>query len=386
MAWTAISTRNETPPIARGGWLDALRFIVASLIILHHFQAAGPAPLAELINPVFERGGFLLTNFFLIDSGYVLMRVYGRSVGAGRMSAHYMSPGDFFAKRYLRVLPAHLIMGLGLVAFVLAAGTFGFAPRNPEWFAWDQLPAQLALVQSFGVHGGLGWNAPSWSVSALVGCYLAFPWLLRGMSRMGPWTVLAGVVGLYLAANALTWLLLDYPVYQMPMKFGFWRALPLFILGMGLAAFTEKVWINPRLAGWIGIASAALLGLIQLHDKHALVSLTLISLIILAAGAVPVTRPSKLVEKAAVMSFAMFITNEPVRIVWFGLVNAVEARVALPVGVQWGLWAMGVAAAFAFAFNAVIDQPLQNRIKAWLKSRRRTREPLERGAVVSLEG
>ena len=68
MAWTAISTRNETPPIARGGWLDALRFIVASLIILHHFQAAGPHPLAELIHPVFERGGFLLTNFFLIDS------------------------------------------------------------------------------------------------------------------------------------------------------------------------------------------------------------------------------------------------------------------------------------------------------------------------------
>ena len=42
MAWTAISTRNETPPIVRGGWLDALRFIVAALIILHHFQGAGP--------------------------------------------------------------------------------------------------------------------------------------------------------------------------------------------------------------------------------------------------------------------------------------------------------------------------------------------------------
>ena len=383
MAWTAISTRNETPPIARGGWLDALRFIVASLIILHHFQAAGPVPLAELLNPVFERGGFLLTNFFLIDSGYVLMRVYGRSVGDGRMSA-----GDFFAKRYLRVLPAHLMMGLSLVAFVLAAGAFGFAPRNPEWFAWDQLPAQLALVQSFGVHGGLGWNAPSWSISALVGCYLAFPWLLRGMSRLGPWTVLVGVVGLYFLANALTWALLDLPVYQMPMTFGLWRALPLFILGMGLAVFTEKVWINPRLAAWVGVASAVLLGLIQLHDKHALVSLTLISLIILAAGAMPVVSPSKLVEKAAVVSFAMFITNEPVRIVWFGFVNVLIARFALPVGVQWGLWALGVAAAFvfAFAFNALIDQPLQNRIKAWLKSRSRRSAPVERGAVVSLEG
>lgn len=383
MAWTAISTRNETPPIARGGWLDALRFIVASLIILHHFQAAGPVPLAELLNPVFERGGFLLTNFFLIDSGYVLMRVYGRSVGDGRMSA-----GDFFAKRYLRVLPAHLMMGLSLVAFVLAAGAFGFAPRNPEWFAWDQLPAQLALVQSFGVHGGLGWNAPSWSISALVGCYLAFPWLLRGMSRLGPWMVLVGVVGLYFLANALTWALLDLPVYQMPMTFGLWRALPLFILGMGLAVFTEKVWINPRLAAWVGVASAVLLGMIQLHDKHALVSLTLISLIILAAGAVPVVSPSKLVEKAAVVSFAMFITNEPVRIVWFGFVNVLIARFALPVEVQWGLWALGVAAAFvfAFAFNALIDQPLQNSIKAWLKSRRRRSAPVERGAVVSMEG
>ena len=78
MPWTPISTRNETVPIARGGWLDALRFIVAFGIILHHFQAAGPVPLAEALHPVFERGGFLLTNFFLIDSGYVLMRVSRR--------------------------------------------------------------------------------------------------------------------------------------------------------------------------------------------------------------------------------------------------------------------------------------------------------------------
>ena len=70
MAWTAISTRNETLPIVRGGWLDALRFIVAGLIILHHFQMSAPVPLAEGLHPVFERGGFLLTNFFLIDSGY----------------------------------------------------------------------------------------------------------------------------------------------------------------------------------------------------------------------------------------------------------------------------------------------------------------------------
>ena len=57
MARPAISNRNETLPIARGGWLDALRFIVAGLIILHHFQDSGPIPLAEGLHPVFERGG-----------------------------------------------------------------------------------------------------------------------------------------------------------------------------------------------------------------------------------------------------------------------------------------------------------------------------------------
>jgi peptidoglycan/LPS O-acetylase OafA/YrhL len=370
MAWTAISTRNETPPISRGGWLDALRFIVASLIILHHYQAAGPVPLSQLINPIFERGGFLLTNFFLIDSGYVLMRVYGAAVNGGKMS-----PGDFFLKRYLRVVPAHLIMGLALVTLVVVSTALGEPPRNPEWFRWDQLPAQLTLTQAFGVHGGLGWNAPSWSVSALIGCYLAFPWILKGMKRLGPWTALAGVVVLYLLANQAAWAVFGYPVYQMPMMYGFWRALPLFILGMGLAQFTERVWIAPRLAAVVGVLAAVAFFTVELFDKHALVALVLISLIILAAGAVPVTRPSKLVERLSVMSFSMFITNEVTRIAWFGLANVLIARFALPAGVQWSLYVGGIAAAFAvaFAFHTLIDQPMQTRIKGWLKARRNRR-------------
>lgn len=382
MAWTAISTRNETPPIARGGWLDALRFIVASLIILHHFQAAGPVPLAEALHPVFERGGFLLTNFFLIDSGYVLMRVYGGSVGSGRMS-----PADFFLKRFLRVYPAHLIMVLGLVALVVVGSAVGFAPRNPEWFAWDQLPAQAALVQSFGVYGGLGWNAPSWSTSALLGCYVAFPWILMALKRVGPWTALIAAAGLYLLANELTHSLLGYPVYQMPMMYGVWRALSLFMLGMALAVVSERVFVAPRLVRIVGVSAAVGLATVQAFDKHALISIVFISLILLAAGAIPVTRPSKWVEKASVVSFAMFITNEPVRIAWFGVVNVLIARFALPVGVQWGLWALGVLAAFVFAFvfHAVVDQPIQNRIKGWLSRRRTAGRPVDAGAVVPLE-
>jgi len=382
MAWTAISTRNETLPIVRGGWLDALRFIVAGLIILHHFQAAGPVPLAEGLHPVFERGGFLLTNFFLIDSGYVLMRVYGASVAGGRMSG-----GDFFLKRYLRVLPAHLIMGLSLVALVVVGGALGFTPRSPEWFRWDQLWAQLTLTQAYGVPGGYGWNAPSWSISALIGCYLAFPWLLKGIVRMGPWSVLALGVGGYLLANQLTWSLLGHPVYQMPMGYGFIRALPLFGLGVALAWFAQKVWISPKLAAWGGIGAALTLALVQSFDKHALISLACISAIILAAGATPTPRPSKWIEKAAQVSFSMFITNEVVRIAWFGMANVAIARFGAPLPVQWVLWGAGVIAAFAFAFlfHFAIDNPIQNRIRDWLKGRSRRPAPAVQ-PVVSLEG
>jgi len=382
MAWTAISTRNETTPIVRGGWLDALRFTVASLIILHHFQGAGPVPLAEAVHPVFERGGFLLTNFFLIDSGYVLMRVYGASVAGGRMS-----PGAFFAKRFLRVWPAHIMMGLTLIAIVVGSAALGLAPRAPEWFDWGQLPAQMGLVQAYGIPGGYGWNAPSWSISALIGCYLAFPWMLKGLVRLGPWSVLALGVGLYLLANQLTWSLFGYPVYQMPLGFGFFRALPLFFLGMTLAWFAQKVWIAPKLARWAGVAAALGLAVAQYFDKNALISLACISTIILAAGAIPTPRPSKWIEKAAQVSFSMFITNEVVRIAWFGAANVAIARFNLPETVQWALWAGGVAAAFGFAwlFHVTIDTPLQNRIRGWLKGRSR-RAPAALQPVVSLEG
>ncbi len=369
MAWTAISIRNETPPIVRGGWLDALRFIVAALIILHHFQGAGPVVLAEDLHPVFERGGFLLTNFFLIDSGYVLMRVYGGSLAGGRMSA-----GDFFAKRFLRVWPAHIIMGLSLVALVVGGTAIGVGPRAPEWFAWDQLPAQLGLVQAFGIPGGYGWNAPSWSISALIGCYLAFPWILKGLVRLGPWSVLALGVGLYLVANQLTWSLFGYPVYQMPLGYGFIRALPLFFLGMALAWFAQKVWIAPKLAGWAGIGAALMLAFVQYFDKHALISLVCISTIILAAG--------------AEVSFSMFITNEVVRIAWFGVANVMIAKFALPVAAQWALWGTGVIAAFVFAwlFHVLIDTPIQDRVRIWLKGRSRARPMVAAQPVVSLEG
>ena len=364
MALFGTSTDREGPAIQRGGWLDALRFIFAFMMILHHYQLAAPIPLSQF-HPVFERG-YLLTNFFLIDSGYVLARVYGAKVAAGGMS-----PLAFFAKRVLRVVPAHLIMSLGLVALVGCSALFGLAPRHPEWFDWSQWPAQFFLVQAYGVPGGLGWNAPSWSLSALLGCYLAFPWLLRAMGRVSAWQALAIGAGVFLLFNLGTWALLGYPVYQMPMKYGFLRALPLFLCGVALARFAEKVYLPPRFAAAMGVAAVAALVVAQAFGRYSILSLALIATIIIAAGAIPVRRKSALVERAALVSFSMFITNEVVRIGWFGVVNVLEARFALSDPMRWGLWAFGIALALAFAvaFHYLIDMPTQR----WIAARRSAR-------------
>ncbi len=367
MSGRLISTQNETPAIQRGGWLDALRFIVACLIVVHHFQGAGPIALAESLHPAFEHTGFLLTNFFLMDSGYVLMRVYGPKVANGRMS-----PGDFFARRFLRVVPAHLIVLGGLVGLVVASTAAGIPPRNPEWFAWDQLAAQATLTQAFGVHGGLGWNAPTWSISALIGCYLAFPWILNAMRGWGPWTALGIGVGTYLLANEAAWATLGFPIYQMPMGMGFFRAMAVFFLGMCLAVVSEKLWIAPRLASVVGIAAAVGFFTLQFFGKNALASIACIALIILAAGAIPVVKRSKVVEQLALVSFSIFITNEVVRIAYFGVVNALEAKLGVSEPVQWVLWAVSMPLAIltAVAFHYVIDTPIQKRIKGWLDRKR----------------
>lgn len=354
---------HRPPPIRRGGWLDALRFIVGGLIVLYHFREAAPTPLG-VMHPVFDRG-YLLTDFFIIDSGYVLARIYADRLAQGRVQL-----GDFYRQRFLRVVPAHLAVSLALAGLVALAALLGQTPSNPQWFDWSAFPSQLFLVQAYGVPGGHGWNAPTWTLSALLGCYLCLPWLARLTARWSPWLVLAAGVGALLAANLATHAAFGLPVYQMPLGLGFLRALPLFALGAAVAVFAGKIYCSPRLARAIGIF--ALVGLVaaQAAGPNNLISLGLMTVIIFATGAIPVVRPSKVVEHLALMSFALFLTNEVARIVWYGVFEAMGEGL-WPVGVRWMVWTAGLVAAVAGAavFRYGFDRPVQ----AWLARSRRTR-------------
>lgn len=353
-------TRSSTvTPIARGGWLDGLRIAVALMIVLYHFRSAAPVPLDQF-HPVFDRG-YLLTNFFIIDSGYVLGRIYYRRLVDGRTSA-----GLYIRQRFLRVVPAHLVVMIAFAGLVLGTAAIGMTPSNPYWFDWSAYPAQFFLVQAYGVPGGHGWNAPTWTLSALLGCYLLLPGLLRLAHRLSPWTLLIGAAVLALAANAATHAFLGYPVYRMPLGYGILRALPLFILGVAMAAFAARVPVRPRFGAALGIVSVTGLVGLQAVGDFAIPSLALICAIILAAGAIPVVRPVKLVEALALASFSIFLTNELVRIIWFAAFDA-AGQAQWSDAVRWTVWCIGLGAAVAVAvvFRHAFDRPSQ----AWFTAR-----------------
>ena len=385
MRRAAFEPINPSPPrIARGGWLDALRFVVGALIILYHFREASPVPLPQL-HPVFDRG-YLLTDFFIIDSGYVLARIYGDRLAAGQASLR-----AYARQRLLRVIPAHLVVSLILVAIVGGAALVGVAPSNPRWFDWSQLPAQVLLIQAYGVPGGQGWNAPTWTLSALIGCYLLLPWICRALWRWPPVLVVIGAVVLVVAADLAASLWLGDPIYRLPMRYGILRALPLFLIGVAAAYYGSRVYVAPRLAGAIGLAAAVALVSLQAVGAFSLLSLGLMTGIIWAAGAVPVLRPSRLVEHLALMSFSMFLTNEVSRIVWFGLLDAL-GQDALPSGARWALWSVGFVGAFVAAavFRYGFDRPVQSWLNPSLTNRAAgdhaaVAAPRASGAVVSAE-
>lgn len=365
---------NRVPPrIARGGWLDALRFIVGALIILYHFREAAPVPLPQL-HPAFDRG-YLLTDFFIIDSGYVLARIYGDRLAAGQASL-----SAYARQRLLRVIPAHLGVSLILVVLVGGAALAGVTPSNPRWFDWSQLPAQVLLVQAYGVPGGRGWNAPTWTLSALIGCYLLLPWICRVLWRWPPVVVVVGAMVLVLAADVAATVWLGDPIYRLPMRYGILRALPLFLLGVAAAFYGSRVYVAPRLAGGVGVAAAVGLVLFQAFGAFSLLSLGLMTVIIWAAGAVPVLNPSRLIEHLALMSFSMFLTNEVSRIIWFGLLDAL-GQDGLSSGARWALWSVGFVGAFAAAavFRYGFDRPVQT----WLNPSRPNRAAVDVSGVAA---
>ena len=163
--------------------LTGIRGIAAVWVVLFHiypsisdiFDLPGRSAVPQIAS------GFLGVDLFFILSGFILSHVHARDFITFRSAEHLR----FLQLRLSRVYPLHLVclLGFGLVVFLLPGALTLFKEGE---LTVTSLIETLLLVQNWGVGPFSSWNSPTWSLSAEVLGYLAFPAILLAIRRYVP--------------------------------------------------------------------------------------------------------------------------------------------------------------------------------------------------------
>ncbi|MEU3466126.1 acyltransferase [Streptomyces sp. NPDC006733] len=298
----AARARADTPATGRLPSLTGLRFAAAFLVFGFHLQVAHLFPAGSsgdlLLGRVFGHGA-IGVSFFFILSGFVLTWSARPGERARRT----------WRKRAAKVYPNHLVSAL--VALVAVAG--GAASAAGGASAGVVVP-NLLLVQSWSsdpdVYYGL--NTVSWSLSCEAFFYLLFPWLLRGLTRLGPRALWPLAVGLAALTCCLPLVTLGW---SQPTAYWFLYVLPAtrlseFCLGMVLARIVAAgQWIRCPIwaAGLLLVAAYVAVG--HLPERLGYVAVTVVPLALL----IPALATADLAGRRTVWSTR--------RAVWLGEVS-----------------------------------------------------------------
>ncbi|WP_168201610.1 acyltransferase family protein [Phreatobacter aquaticus] len=142
--------------------LDAWRGICAALVVLFHVPILHMAKDA----PAFANLQ-LGVDFFFVLSGFVISHAYGDRLQATRDSRGFMEA------RFRRLWPLHVVVLAAFVLLELAKLAYGYvkpgfvvdAAPFPPGRSPIEIVTNLLFLQSFGLHPGLSWNSPAWSIA-----------------------------------------------------------------------------------------------------------------------------------------------------------------------------------------------------------------------------
>lgn len=176
--------------------LTGLRGVAAIWVVVFHLFWPGADPVT--------RAGYLGVDIFFILSGFVLSHVYVRREDLLTRSGYLR----FLLTRLARIYPLHLATLIFLL-FVVAALP-GFAQYSrPGSFGLTAFIANVFLVQNWGRHPVLGWNRPTWSLSAEWFAYLLFPIFVLVLRRLGRGALSLVLAMICLAATAAGTMLIE---------------------------------------------------------------------------------------------------------------------------------------------------------------------------------
>jgi peptidoglycan/LPS O-acetylase OafA/YrhL len=224
--------------------LTSLRFFAAMWVVLYHYW-----PNLGVSPPAVVEKGYLGVELFFTLSGFILSHVYLDSFERGGFRY-----GAFLWARLARIYPLHLATLAGVGAMAAGAAAIGH-DVDANVLSWAALPANLLLVQAWGLAPVAGWNHPSWSISAEWFAYLSFPafaWAALKLQRR-PMLALAGALALPVLVYAAFQQLTGESLTQATIAWGVLRIVPCFALGCALFL----VWRTDRLRGFGAAAAGA---------------------------------------------------------------------------------------------------------------------------------
>lgn len=152
--------------------IDFVRFLAAECVVIFHFgqgiisheHLAARAGTLDFLS--------LFVDVFFIISGFVIATIYNNRMTSRR---DYLG---FMQKRFARIGPLHwltLLFIAGMGAFLLVAGR---RSNFQNEYDWSCFAPQLLFLHALGACHHPSFNFPSWSISAEMTLYVAFPLFL----------------------------------------------------------------------------------------------------------------------------------------------------------------------------------------------------------------
>lgn len=336
--------------------LTSLRFIAAFWVLLYHFKDHLGLNLGQL---GLVADGYLGVDLFFILSGFILAHVYLSELEGGRFGY-----GGFLKNRIARVYPMHLAALAAMLVLFVGASAIGAGVGSPEAFRLSDLPAHLFMVHAWGATPSVGWNFPSWSISAEWAAYLLFPLIAGAVLKARRAPMLMVVLALelclisYIALDNLhafaPWVGRDFS--QMTAQIGALRILPSFLLGVALYAFgrthaARKSWARPIVlisAGWV--IAVTMFGWWEGLVWFGLAGL-LYGLAETSRHGIDAPMASRTFVFLGAASYALYMIHLPIDIVWFHALERIgvteTSDLALRIGAVVGVFVTCIAASAA---------------------------------------
>ncbi|WP_079318992.1 acyltransferase [Microbispora sp. GKU 823] len=355
------------PPPSRLPTLTGMRFIAAALVFLFHatVQQLFAEPGAQkTFSAVFTQGGWAGVGFFFVLSGFVLAWSYRPGQPARR----------FWRRRLVKIYPNHLVTMV--VAFVLL--TLVSKVAVDHWHALYNLLLVQSWFPQLEIRGSL--NGVTWSLSCELLFYLAFPLLMRPLSRIRPerlWAWAAGVaVAIFLVPVASSLLprqpvlpMVEIPAYDFWIIYQFPPVRMLdFVFGIILARIVmtgRRLPLGLGGAAVLAVAAYAVAPLFPTTYTLTAVMVVPLGLLVAAGAAADVAGrrtglSGRLWIRLGEISFAFYLWQQMVLTyghLWLGPGKSWSTPVAAGVLVLL----FGVVLALSWALFTLVEQPLMRR-------------------------